>query len=113
MHHRREFVGERGLVVAQARLAERDQRRVDRLVRAAFRPERDPARRRDEQKSRVLVAGVIEGIEAAGDERIIERADREQAGAEQVARKAGGGAQCLEPRGHVFGAVGVQGAAVL
>ena len=71
--------------MAQAGLAERDQRRVDRLVRAAFGPERDPARGRDEQEARVLVAGVIEAIEAAGDERIVERADGEEAGSEQVA----------------------------
>ena len=37
LHHRRQLVGEGGLVMAQAGLAERDQRRVDRLVRAAFR----------------------------------------------------------------------------
>ena len=77
--------------MAQARLAERDQRRVDRLVRAAFGAERDAARRRDQQEARVLVAGVVERIEAAGDERVVERADREQALAEQVAREAGGG----------------------
>ena len=64
--------------MAQARLAERDQRRVDRLVRAAFGAERDPARRRDQQEARVLVAGVVERIEAAGDERVVERSDREQ-----------------------------------
>jgi hypothetical protein len=75
--------------MAQARLAERDQRRVDRLVRAALGPERDPARRRDEQEARVLVAGVVERIEAAGDERVVERADREQPLAEQVAGEAG------------------------
>ena len=74
--------------MAQARLAERDQRRVDRLVGAAFGAKRDAARRRDEQEARVLVAGVIERIEAAGDERVVERADREQPLAEQIARKA-------------------------
>ena len=77
--------------MAKARLAERDQRRVDRLVRAAFGAERDPARRRDEQEARVLVAGVVEAIEAAGDERVVERPDREQPRAEQVAGEAGGG----------------------
>ena len=91
LHHRREFVGICRLVMAQAGLAERDQRRVDRLVRAAFGAERDPARRRDEQETRVLIAGVIERIEAAGNERIVERADGEQAGIEQVAGEAGGG----------------------
>ena len=47
-----------------------------------------PARGRDEQEARVLVAGVVEAIEAAGDERVVERADREQPLAEQVARQA-------------------------
>ena len=60
LHHRRKLVGIGRLVMAKAGLAERDQRRVDRLVRAAFGAERDPARRRDEQEARVLVAGVIE-----------------------------------------------------
>ena len=85
LHHRRELVGKGRLVMAQARLAERDQRRVDRLVRAAFGTERDPARGRDQQEARVLVASVIEAIEAARDERVVERSDREQARAEQVA----------------------------
>ena len=74
--------------MAQAGLAERDQRRVDRLVRAAFGAERDPARRRDEQEARVLVASVIEAIEAAGDERIVERSDREQPRARTGRRRA-------------------------
>ena len=47
-------------------------------MRAAFGAERDAARRRDEQEARVLVASVVERIEAAGDERVVERADREQ-----------------------------------
>ena len=64
--------------MAKARLAERDQRRIDRLVGAALRPQRHPARRRDEQEAGVLVAGVIERIEAAGDERVVDGADREQ-----------------------------------
>ena len=88
LHHRRKLVGKGGLVMAKARLAERDQRRVDRLVGAAFGPERDAARRRDQQEARVLVAGVVEAIEAAGDERVVERSDREQPLAEQVARQA-------------------------
>src|SRR5579884_1436341 len=70
--------------MAQARLAERDQGRIDRLVRAAFRTERDSARRRDEEEARVLVASVVEAIEAAGDEGIVEGADREQTLAEKV-----------------------------
>ena len=77
--------------MAQARLAERDQRRVDRLVRAALWPQRDAARRRDQQKSGVLVAGVIQRIETASDKGIVEGSDREQPRAELVAGKAGSG----------------------
>ena len=68
-------------------LAHRDERRVDRLVGAPLRPERDARRRRDEEEARVLVTGIIQRIEAAGDERIIDRADREEPRAEEVARE--------------------------
>src|SRR5438270_13563001 len=73
--------------MAEAWLTERDQRRVDRLMRAAFGAERGPAWSCHEQEACILVAGVVETIEAAGDERIVERSDREQTSAEQVARK--------------------------
>ncbi len=58
---------------------------------AAFAAERDAARRCDEQEARVLVAGVVEGIETAGNERVVEGADRDQPLAEQIAGEAGGG----------------------
>ena len=77
--------------MAQARLAERDQGRVDGLVSAAFGAEGDAGRRRHQQETGVLVTGVIEAIEAAGDERVVERADRKQSLAEQIAGKPGGG----------------------
>ena len=88
LHHRRKLVGEGRLIVAQARLAERDQRRVDRLVGAAFRPERNAGGSGDQQEAGVLVAAVVEAIEPAGDERVIERPDRHQPFAEQIARQA-------------------------
>ncbi len=75
--------------MAQAGLAECDQGRIDRLVRAAFGAERDAARRRDEQEARILITGVVEAIEAAGDERVVKRSDREKARSEQVAGEAG------------------------
>ena len=74
--------------MAKAGLAECDQRRIDRLVRAALRPKRDPARGRHEQETRILVASVIQAIETASDERIVERPDRKQPLSEQVARQA-------------------------
>ena len=55
-----------------------DQRRVDALVLPALRRQRQPARRGDQQEARVLVAGVDQRIEAAVDERIVDRADRQQ-----------------------------------
>ncbi len=89
LHHRGEFIRVGRLIVTEARLAERDQRRVDRLVRAAFGSQRDPARCCDQQEARVLVAGVVEAIEATGDERVVECPDRKEPLPEQVARQAG------------------------
>ena len=53
-------------------------------MRAAFTGERDARRRRDQNEARLLVAGVVQGIEAARDEGIVERADRQQAFAENA-----------------------------
>jgi hypothetical protein len=74
--------------MAQARLAERDQRRIDRLVRAALRAQRHARGRRHQHEACILIAGVIERIEAAGDEGIVDGADREQPFAEDVSSKA-------------------------
>jgi hypothetical protein len=82
-HHQRHLVGEGGLEIGQIGLAHADQWRVDRLVRAALRPEREPGRRADEQEARILVTAIIERIEPARDERIVDRADRQQPRAEQ------------------------------
>ena len=53
----------------KAVLRHADQRRADRLVRAALRRQRDAGRRADHHEARVLVAGVVQRIEAAADER--------------------------------------------
>ena len=58
--------------------ADADQRRRDRLMRAALRRQRDAGRRRRQHEARVLVAGIVHRIEAALDEGIVERADRQQ-----------------------------------
>ena len=50
-----------------------------------------PDGRGDEQEAGVLVAGVVQRIEAAGDERVVERADRQQPRAEQLVREAEAG----------------------
>ncbi len=55
-----------------------DQRRVDRLVLAALRRQRQTRRRGHQQEPRVLVAGIDQRIETAVDERIVHRADRQQ-----------------------------------
>ena len=54
---------------------------------AAFRRQREARRRRHQQEARVLVAGVVEGIETAHDEGVVERADRQQTHAEQRMRQ--------------------------
>ncbi len=55
-----------------------DQRLRDRLMRAALRRQRDAGRRRHHDEAGVLVAGIVQRIEAARDEGIVERADRQQ-----------------------------------
>ncbi len=83
----RELVDEGRLEGGEPVLREADQRRADRLVRAAFRRQRHARRRRRQDEAGVLVAGVVERIEAAGDERVVERADRDQPLAEQGMRQ--------------------------
>src|SRR6185312_7331419 len=56
-----------------------DERRGDRLMRAALRRKREARRRRHQDEAGLLVAGIVERIEAALNERIIERTDRDQA----------------------------------
>jgi len=56
-------------------------------MRAAFRGQRDPGWGRDKNEPRILVERVIERIEPAFDERVVDRPDRQQAGAEQRAGK--------------------------
>ena len=86
-HDLGQLVGERRLEVGKPGLAYAEQGRADGLVRAAFRGERQPRRRRHQHEPRVLVAGVVERIQPAGDERVVQRADRQQPLAEQFVRK--------------------------
>ena len=51
---------------------------IDRLVRAALGPERDPARRADEDRLAAGVDAERPRLERAGDERVVDRADRQQ-----------------------------------
>ena len=82
-HDPGELVGEGRLEGGEPGLAERDQRGLLRLVRAALGRQRDAGRRRHQHEPRVLVAGVVQRIEAAPDEWVVERADGQQPLAEQ------------------------------
>jgi hypothetical protein len=57
-------------------------------MRAAFRCEGDSRRRRDQDEAGVLITGIVQRIGAAIDERVVERADRDQPLAFNRMRKA-------------------------
>ena len=73
-----EVLAERRLPGDAARLLEPDRRRDDRLVRAALGRERDPGRRPDQDRLRPGVDPERPRLERAVDERVVERADRQQ-----------------------------------
>ena len=77
-HDHGEFIDKGRFERGQAILRHADQRRRDRLMRAAFRRQRDARRRRRHHETGVLVAGIIQRIEAALDEGIVQRPDRQQ-----------------------------------
>ena len=52
-------------------------------MRAAFRRQGQPAWRRHQHEPRILIAGIVQRIEPAGDEGVVERADRQEPRAEQ------------------------------
>ena len=87
LHHGGELVREGGLVGREAALPHADQGRRDGLVRPALRRERDPRGRARHEEAGVAVAGVVERIEAPRDERVVERADRDQAPPEEGVRQ--------------------------
>ena len=89
VHQRRQFIGIGGFEHRQPGLAHGDQGRVDALVRTAFGRQRQPGRGGDQQETRILVATIVQRIEPARDERIIDRADRQQPRAEQGRRQPG------------------------
>ena len=85
----RQFVDMGRLEAGQPVGGHADQRRVDRLVLPALRRQRQAGRRRDQQEARILVAGVDQRIEAAVDERIVHRADRQHPRAGHRRRQPG------------------------
>ena len=90
-HDLGELVDEGGLEGREPGLAERDQRSLLRLVRPALGRERDAGRRCRQHEPRVLVAGVVQRIEAAPDERVVERADGQEPLAEDRPGEPEGG----------------------
>jgi hypothetical protein len=79
----RKLVGVSRLEAGQAVLRHADERRVDRLVGAAFGRQGDARRRSDDDETGILVAGIVQGIQAARDKGVVEGTDGQQAGAEQ------------------------------
>ena len=69
---------EGGLVGDAAGLLEPDRGRGDRLVRAALGGQRHPGRRADEDRLPARVDPERPRLEGAGDERVVEHADRQQ-----------------------------------
>ena len=89
-HHHRQFVDEGRLERGQTVLGHADQGRSDRLMGAAFARQGDARRCRDQKETGILVTGVIQRIQSASDEGIIQRADGQQPRPEQLVRQAQG-----------------------
>ena len=82
------LAGEDRLVSAKAGQLDAERRRHRRLVGAAFGRQRDSRRRPDQHEARLDVERVDQRIEPARDERVVDRADRRQPLAEQLAASA-------------------------
>ena len=92
-HEDREFIDIGRFEARQPVRGHAEQRRVDRLVLPAFRPERDAGRGGHQQKARILVACVDQRIEPAIDERVVHGADRQHPRTRQRRGKPGGAKQ--------------------
>ena len=87
----RQLVGESRFEIGQAGLSHADQRRIYRLMRAAFRTQGQARRRGHKKESRILVTAVVERIETARDERVVDCSYRDEARAEQWRGQSQGG----------------------
>ena len=87
-HDDGQFVDVGRLKAGEAVLRHADQGLGNRLMRATFARERNAGRRCDQHEARVLIAGIIQCIEAARDEGIVKRADRQQTLAVDAVRQA-------------------------
>src|SRR4026207_138902 len=72
-----QLVDKSRLEARYAILRHSNERCGDRLVRTSFGGKGDARRRADQNEARILIAGMIERIEPAGDERVVKRADRD------------------------------------
>ena len=82
-----ELAGVGRLAVREPRRLEPDAGRIERLVRSALAPERDPGRCPAEHEARPRVDGVDDALERAHHERVVERPDRKQTLALEVPRQ--------------------------
>ncbi len=89
-HDDGELIDESRLERCKTVLRHADQRRRDRLMRTAFRRQRDARRRRRHHETGILIAGIVELIETTLDEGIVQRRDRQQTDAVDAARQAQG-----------------------
>lgn len=87
LHHQGQLVGKGRFKRGKSRLAHSDQRCVDRLMRTTLRSKGYSRRRGDKQEPRILVAAVVEGIQSARDEWVIDRSDWNQSRTEKGAAK--------------------------
>ncbi|KTT87813.1 hypothetical protein NS44R_15160, partial [Mammaliicoccus sciuri] len=87
-HDHGKFIDEGRIERGESVLPDSDQGSLDRLVRAAFRRQRDAGRRRRHHEARILIAGIVQRIEAAPEEGIVQRADRQQPRTVDLVRQA-------------------------
>ncbi len=83
----RELVGIGRLEPDEPRLRQADQRLDDRLMGAALGRQRHPRRGRHQDEAGILVERIVERVEPALDERVVDRADRQEPRAEQRPRQ--------------------------
>ena len=90
-HDRRQFIDKRRLEGHQTILGHADQRCADGLMSAALRRQADARGRGHQHEAGILVTGVVESVQTALNERIVDRPDGNQAFAQQGVGQAHGG----------------------
>ena len=88
-HDHGQFVGKGGLEAGKTVLGHAGERRADRLVGAAFRCQRHAGGRTGNHEPGVLIAGIIQRIEAPVHERIVDGSDRDDPLAPKAVGKPG------------------------